>query len=292
MIFHLKKQKFYYTLYIIKFKKMKENIEEEEIDDNIKENEKEEKEEKNEKEEKEEKNEKEEKEEKKEKEEKNEKEEKDASEKDLLLIKKDSKDDENYDYRDILLLNDLDYFYKTGKIPFAFFSHLLCTFLVTLIILIHNDNLNKLMQQSRAVQASFYLHEDTENPDYDFPKEYYYSKYETFSENLVKIINNIYNINKTINFDIIYDNQDNIKMFTKFRISSDISNKSLSGYNGTFPYVFNITKGVDPIKTYFENNTKENEKEEKEEKMEKEEKEEKKKKKKKMKKMPQKKIYY
>ena len=33
-----------------------------------------------------------------------------------------------------------------------------------------------------------------------------------------------------------------------FRISSDISNKSLSGYNGTFPYVFNITKGVDPIK--------------------------------------------
>ena len=175
----------------------------------------------------------------------------------MLLIKKDSKSYENYDYRDILLLNDLDFFYKTGKIPFVFFTHLLCTILVTFIIIVHNNNLNKLMQQSRAVQASFYLHEDTENPDFDFPKKFVYSKYETFSESLVKIINNIYDINKTINFDIIYDNQDDIKMFTKFKASADINNnnKSYSGYNGTFPYVFNIAKDIEPLKQFFKNRT-------------------------------------
>ena len=60
---------------------------------------------------------------------------KELSEDDLLIIKKESKNYGNYDYRDILLLNDLDFFYKTGKIPFVFFTHVLCTFLVTLILL-------------------------------------------------------------------------------------------------------------------------------------------------------------
>ena len=39
---------------------------------------------------------------------------------DLLLVRTDSKTSK-YDYRDILLLNDLDFFYKTGKFPFVFF---------------------------------------------------------------------------------------------------------------------------------------------------------------------------
>ena len=180
---------------------------------------------------------------------------KNLSEDDLLIIKKESKNYGNYDYRDILLLNDLDFFYKTGKIPFVFFTHVLCTFLVTLMLLTQNENLNKLMQQTRAVQASFYLHEDTDIPDYDFPKKYFYTKYETFSESLVNIINNIYDINKTIDFDIYFENLDDIKMYTKFRMSSNINNKSFSDYNGTFPYVFNITKDTDPIKEFFNNET-------------------------------------
>ena len=180
---------------------------------------------------------------------------KNLSEDDLLIIKKESKNYGNYDYRDILLLNDLDFFYKTGKIPFVFFTHVLCTFLVTLMLLTQNENLNKLMQQTRAVQASFYLHEDTDIPDYDFPKKYFYTKYETFSESLVNIINNIYDINKTIDFDIYFENLDDIKMYTKFRMSSNINNKSFSDYNGAFPYVFNITKDTDPIKEFFNNET-------------------------------------
>ena len=190
-----------------------------------------------------------------EEEEENKEEEKNITEEDLLLAKKESKNYGNYDYTDILLLNDLDFFYKTGKIPFVFFAHLLCTFLVTLILLTQNENLNKLMQQTRAVQASFYLHEDTENPDYDFPRKYYYTKYETFSESLVNIINNIYDINNTIDFDINYENQNDIKMFSKFRMSSDINDKSINDYNGTYPYIFNITKGIDPIKEFFKNET-------------------------------------
>ena len=184
-----------------------------------------------------------------------EKEEKNNSEQESLTTRTNSKKIGNYDYRDILLLNDLDFFYKTGKIPFVFFTHLLCTILVTLIILTQNENLNKLMQQTRAVQASIYLHEDTENPDYDFPKKYYYTKYETFSQSLVNIINNIYNINNTIDFDIYFDNQNDIKMFTKYRMSSNINNNSFSEYNGAFPYIFNITKNIDPLMKYFENKT-------------------------------------
>ena len=170
-----------------------------------------------------------------------------TNEQDLLLIKTSTQILDKYDYRDILLLNDLDFFYKTGKIPFIFFMHLLCTILVTLIILTQNENLNKLMQQTRSVQASFYFHDDTENPDYDFPKKYFYTNFDLFHENLINIINNIYDINDTIDFNIYYENQDDIKMFIKYRISSNINN--------TFPYVFNITKDIDPIESYFNNNT-------------------------------------
>ena len=125
---------------------------------------------------------------------------KNTNENDLLLIKMDSKRVKRYDYRDILLLNDLDLFYKTGQIPYVFFSHLLCTVLVTLIILTQNQNLNKLMQQARAIQSSFYLNEDTNTPTLDYPRNYFYTKLDTFSDNLMKLINNIYNINSTIDF--------------------------------------------------------------------------------------------
>ena len=87
---------------------------------------------------------------------------KEPTEDELLLVRSErinsiSSTYQNDDYRDILLLNDLDFFYKTGKIPFVFLTHLLCTILVTLLILTQNGNLNTLMQQARAVQASFYL---------------------------------------------------------------------------------------------------------------------------------------
>ena len=173
---------------------------------------------------------------------------KNLDEYDLLLAKKDSTRIKRYDYKDILLLNDLDFFYKTGRFPYIFIFHLLCTVFVTLTILTQNDNLNKLMQQARAIQTSFYLHEDTGTPTRDFPRTYFYITLESFSENLVKLIDNIYNINSTIDFNIYFENQDNIKMFTKFRRNSDYKNYTNN---------FDIIKGEDPIKTYFKNNTSE-----------------------------------
>ena len=110
----------------------------------------------------------------------NDEEPKNLKENDLLLIKKDSKKLKRYYYKDILLLNDLDFYYKTGKFPYVFITHLLCTVLVTLIILTQNENLNKLMQQARAIQTSFYLHEDTGTPTLDFPRNYYYITLESF----------------------------------------------------------------------------------------------------------------
>ena len=165
------------------------------------------------------------------------------NENDLLLIKMDSKKVKKYDYRDILLLNDLDLFHKTGQIPYVFFSHLFCTVLVTLIILTQNENLNKLMQQARAIQSSFYLGDDTNTPTLDYPRSYYYTKLDTFSDNLMELIDNIYNINSTIDFDIYFENQDNIKMYIKFRRNSNIYN---------YPYFFDIHKGENPLEKYFD----------------------------------------
>ena len=106
-------------------------------------------------------------------EEKKEEEKNEPKEDDSLLVRTNTQNLSNYDYRDILLLNDLDFFYKTGKLPTIFFSHLFCTALVTIIILSQNNNLNKLMEHERAMQASFYLHDGTEDPNYDFTKKYY-----------------------------------------------------------------------------------------------------------------------
>lgn len=171
-------------------------------------------------------------------------------EEDLLLVKMDSKRlKKNTDYKDILLLNDLDLFYKSGRLPCVFFTHLLCTVLVTLIIITQNENLNKLMQQNRAIQTSFYLHDDTGAPTLDYPRNYFYTTLDTFSDNLIQLINNIYEINSTIDFNIKYENQDNIKMFTKFRRNYD--------YEKKYPYYFDIIKGQDPIKNYFKNDTSE-----------------------------------
>ena len=170
---------------------------------------------------------------------------KNTNENDLLLIKMDSKRVKRYDYRDILLLNDLDLFYKTGQIPYVFFSHLLCTVLVTLIILTQNENLNKLMQQARAIQSSFYLNEETNTPTLDYPRTYFYTKLDTFSENLMKLINNIYNINSTIDFYVNFENKDNIKMYTKFRRNSGC-------YEGRCPNFFDIHKGENPLEKYFD----------------------------------------
>ena len=178
----------------------------------------------------------------------NDEEEKQSGENDLLLMKINSKKINKFDYKDILLLNDLDLFYKTGKLPYVLFTHLLCTVLVTLIIITQNENLNKLMQQTRAIQTSFYLHDDTNTPTLDYPRKYYYTTLESFSDNLLNIINNIYEINSTIDFNIYFENQDNIKMYTKFRRNS---------YENIYPSYFDIKKGEEPIKQFFENDTSE-----------------------------------
>ena len=174
----------------------------------------------------------------------NDEEEKVSGENDLLLSKIDSKKINKSDYKDILLLNDLDLFYKTGKLPYVLFTHLLCTVLVTLIIITQNENLNKLMQQTRAIQTSFYLQNDTNAPTVDYPRNYYYTTLESFSEYLLNITNIIYDINSTIDFNIYFENQDNIKMYTKFRRNS---------YENIYPTYFDIKKGEEPIKTFFDN---------------------------------------
>ena len=172
---------------------------------------------------------------------------KNTRENDLLLVKMDSKKIKRYDYRDILLLNDLDLFYKTGRLPYVFFTHLLCTVLVTIIILTQNHNLNKLMQQTRAIQSSFYLNDDTSTPNLDYPRNYYYTKIDVFSENLVNLINNIYEINSTIDFDIYFENQKNITMYIKYRRNSQ--------YDDNYPNDFKINKGEDPLQKEFGNDT-------------------------------------
>ena len=126
---------------------------------------------------------------------------------------------------------------------------------MTVIIVCQIDNLNKLMEHERAIQASFYFHDGTEDPTYDFVKRYYYTDYEVFSENLVKIINNIYDINNTLDFNIHFENQDYYRILSKFKQSTSLYSKNIKDYNVTYPYFLFLTKGVDPFKDYFNNRT-------------------------------------
>ena len=183
------------------------------------------------------------------------KEKKESKENELLLKKGKSKKKIKYSDIDILLLSDLDFYYKTGKYPFVLFTHILSTILITFIITAQNSNLNKLMQQTRAIEGSFYFHDGTDLPANQFKKNFYYTDYYTFSYNLVKIINNIYNINNTIDFDIHYINQEDIKLYAKFKKSTNIDKNIIKDYNGGYPEIFNITNStINPIYEYFQNN--------------------------------------
>ena len=102
------------------------------------------------------------------------------------------------------------------------------------------------MQQTRAIQTSFYLHDDTSAPTLDYPRNYFYTTLDSFSNNLLDIINNIYKINSTIDFNIHFENQDNIKMYTKFRRNS---------YENIYPTYFDIKEGEEPLKKFFDNDT-------------------------------------
>jgi hypothetical protein len=111
------------------------------------------------------------------------------------------------------------------------------------------------MEHERAIQASFYFHDGTEDPSDDFVKRYYYTDYEVFSENLVKIINNIYDINNTLDFNIHFENQDYYRILSKFKQSTSLYSKNIKDYNVTYPYFLFLKRGVDPFKDYFNNRT-------------------------------------
>ena len=153
------------------------------------------------------------------------------------------------DYSDILLLNDLDLFFKNGKYPFMFFSHLLSTLLITFLLMTQISNLNKLMQQTRAVQSAFYFNEDTSTPTVEYPRKYFYTQLDTFSEALTNLINIIYDINKTIDFNIYFENINELQIYIKYKTNAiEFSEKN----NYSLPYNFSIKeKDIDPIKEYY-----------------------------------------
>ena len=63
------------------------------------------------------------------------KEEDTETESSYLLNKSEDTILQNYDFKDVLLLTDLDLFYKTGKLPYIFITHLISTLMVAIIVL-------------------------------------------------------------------------------------------------------------------------------------------------------------
>jgi len=174
-------------------------------------------------------------------------EEKKLKENEALITKYVPKSKKRANYKDIILLTDLDLFLKDRKIPFIFLTHIFSTILISIIIVGNNKNLNKLMQHSRTIQTYFYLREDTHSPTYDYPRDYFYTKYEAFSYNLGILIDRIFTINNSIDFYIYFENQDGIKMYPKYRKGLFI-NKTLPGY-------FEIKRKVNPLIEFFNNDT-------------------------------------
>ena len=173
------------------------------------------------------------------------------------ITEKEKKSKKKVDFRDILLLNDLDLFYKSGQIPFILFFHILCTSINTFLIVTQIQNLNKLMQQTRAVESAFYLHEDTSTPTYEFARKYYYTDLNSFSESLIDVINTIYDINNTLSFDIYFENINELKINPKFKRNS-FNYQTNQDDEIKYPYSFDINeKDKDPIREYFHGNNKE-----------------------------------
>ena len=62
------------------------------------------------------------------------------------------------DFKDEILLNDLELYYKNGTFPSVFFLHIACALLTTFIIISESYHLNNLMQHTRIIQSVFYFH--------------------------------------------------------------------------------------------------------------------------------------
>ena len=154
--------------------------------------------------------------------------------------------------KDNLILNDLEIFYKTGKLPYIFFFHILSTLIITVIILKTDKNSNNLMQQARSIQSAFYFFHETNDPNDNYPRTYYFTTLPNLMEHIEQLINTTFNINEKLAYNINYKNESNLKIqFTYRKNVQHLNNKT----NESLPYSIEILNNkTNPIKEYFNYN--------------------------------------
>ena len=150
------------------------------------------------------------------------------------------------DFKDEILLNDLELYYKNGTFPSVFFLHIACALLTTFIIISESYHLNNLMQHTRIIQSVFYFHQETNDPSYDYPRTYYFTKIEDLNEHFQNEIYSIFHINDTLPYSITYKNSSNLKLQISYKrqYQKEIKRK--------YPHSFDLYNDTsNPIFEYF-----------------------------------------
>lgn len=153
------------------------------------------------------------------------------------------------DFKDEILLNDLELYYKNGTFPAVFFLQIACALLTTFLIINESFQMNFLMKHTRNMQSVFYFHQDTADPSYDYPRTYYFTKIDDLKEHFQKAIYNIFHINDTLPYNINYKNNTSLKLHISYKRHYDDNLKY------PYPHSFLIEHESDnPLFDYFKDN--------------------------------------
>ena len=126
--------------------------------------------------------------------------------------------------------NDLEQFRKFGTIPSLFITHIVLLVISTYIIFVHSETLDDLVYHNRAIQSTFFFHQDTAAPSKEYKKKGYISTLPQFLSHLDYLIYRIYNINETLTFNVAFDTSSPFKINVE---RMDYNEKKMESFNFT-----------------------------------------------------------
>ena len=139
--------------------------------------------------------------------------------------------------RDLVFQNDFELFRSYRKFPFLFVTHLFLLVVSTYIIIVHSETLDDLVYHNRAVQSAFFFHQDTSAPAKEYKKKAYISSLPNFLSHIDNVISTIYNVNKSLTFNISFDKFNDIKIDVDY-LDYDLDKKQLFKFDG---HIYNET---------------------------------------------------
>ena len=103
---------------------------------------------------------------------------------------------------ELLFTNDLQLALKYKHFPYLFITHISLLLISTIVILYNSTELDELAYHNRAIQSTFFFHEDTRDPSQDYKKTTYITNLPQLISHLDQVMYQIYNINSTLIFNV------------------------------------------------------------------------------------------